>query len=50
MTLEPGDIIASGTPSGVGFTRNPPLFMDDGDSVEVEFEKAELFRNTVREA
>lgn len=36
MTLEPGDIIATGTPSGVGQSRNPPLFLKDGDVVEVE--------------
>lgn len=36
MTLEPGDIIATGTPSSVGFKRTPPLFLQDGDVVEVE--------------
>jgi 2-keto-4-pentenoate hydratase/2-oxohepta-3-ene-1,7-dioic acid hydratase in catechol pathway len=36
MTLEPGDIIATGTPAGVGFTRNPALFLKPGDIVEVE--------------
>lgn len=35
MTLEPGDIIATGTPSGVGFARNPPEFMKAGDVVRV---------------
>lgn len=35
MTLSPGDIIASGTPAGVGFGRNPPLFLHDGDEVEI---------------
>src|SRR5438876_10693294 len=38
MTLEPGDIIATGTPSGVGFKRTPPLFLRDGDGVEAEIE------------
>lgn len=33
FTLEPGDIIATGTPSGVGFTRKPPIFLKDGDEV-----------------
>jgi len=36
MTLEPGDIIASGTPEGVGFARTPPEFFKDGDQVEIE--------------
>jgi 2-keto-4-pentenoate hydratase/2-oxohepta-3-ene-1,7-dioic acid hydratase in catechol pathway len=47
MTLEPGDIIATGTPSGVGFRRNPPLFMHHGDVVEVEIERVGTIRNPV---
>jgi acylpyruvate hydrolase len=47
MTLEPGDIIATGTPSGVGFKRNPPLFMRHGDVVEVEIEHIGTIRNPV---
>ncbi len=47
MTLEPGDIIATGTPSGVGFKRNPPLFLQDGDVVEVEIESIGQLRNPV---
>ncbi len=47
MTLEPGDIIATGTPSGVGFKRNPPLFMHHGDVVEVEIERIGTLRNPV---
>lgn len=38
MTLEPGDIVATGTPAGVGYTREPPVFLQDGDVVEVEVE------------
>jgi 2-keto-4-pentenoate hydratase/2-oxohepta-3-ene-1,7-dioic acid hydratase in catechol pathway len=38
MTLEPGDVIATGTPSGVGFARKPPVFLRPGDSMEVEIE------------
>jgi 2-keto-4-pentenoate hydratase/2-oxohepta-3-ene-1,7-dioic acid hydratase in catechol pathway len=38
MTLEPGDIISTGTPSGVGFARVPPLFLKPGDRVEGEVE------------
>lgn len=48
--LVPGDVIVTGTPGGVGFTRNPPLFMADGDTVEVEIEKVGLLRNPVRAA
>jgi hypothetical protein len=38
MTLEPGDLIATGTPSGIGAGRQPPLFLHLGDIVEVEIE------------
>src|SRR5690348_4298763 len=47
MTLEPGDIIATGTPSGVGFKRTPPLFLRAGDVVEVEIEGIGQLRNPV---
>ncbi|MEA2610560.1 MAG: hypothetical protein QOG32_286, partial [Chloroflexota bacterium] len=38
ITLEPGDIIATGTPSGVGVFRDPPVFLEPGDSVRCEIE------------
>lgn len=38
MTLEPGDVIATGTPAGVGFARNPPVFLRGGDICEIEVE------------
>ncbi|RPJ22741.1 MAG: FAA hydrolase family protein [Chloroflexi bacterium] len=47
MTLEPGDIIATGTPEGVGFKRNPPIFLQDGDVVEVEIEGIGTLKNPV---
>jgi 2-keto-4-pentenoate hydratase/2-oxohepta-3-ene-1,7-dioic acid hydratase in catechol pathway len=47
MTLEPGDIIATGTPEGVGFKRNPPVFLHEGDVVEVEIERIGTLRNPV---
>jgi acylpyruvate hydrolase len=47
MTLEPGDLIATGTPSGVGGMRQPPLFLRDGDLVEVEIEGIGVIRNPV---
>jgi 2-keto-4-pentenoate hydratase/2-oxohepta-3-ene-1,7-dioic acid hydratase in catechol pathway len=48
MTLEPGDIIFTGTPAGVGFVRKPPVFMKAGDSVEIEIEGIGTLRNPVR--
>ena len=47
MTLEPGDIIATGTPAGVGFVRKPPIALKHGDVVEVEIEKIGTLRNRV---
>ena len=38
ITLEPGDVIATGTPAGVGFARNPPVFLKPGDEMEVMIE------------
>lgn len=49
MTLKPGDVIVTGTPSGVGMARTPPLFMKDGDVCEVEIEGIGLLRNPVRD-
>jgi acylpyruvate hydrolase len=37
--LEPGDLIASGTPNGVGMYRNPQVFLKDGDMITVEVDK-----------
>jgi 2-keto-4-pentenoate hydratase/2-oxohepta-3-ene-1,7-dioic acid hydratase in catechol pathway len=45
MTLEPGDVIATGTPSGIGARRQPPLFLHQGDIVEVEIERIGMIRN-----
>lgn len=45
MTLEVGDIIATGTPAGVGFTREPPLLLHAGDVVEVDISGVGLLRN-----
>jgi 2-keto-4-pentenoate hydratase/2-oxohepta-3-ene-1,7-dioic acid hydratase in catechol pathway len=45
--LVPGDVIATGTPAGVGFTRKPPIFLKAGDVVEVEIEKLGVLRNPV---
>jgi 2,4-didehydro-3-deoxy-L-rhamnonate hydrolase len=48
MTLLPGDVIATGTPAGVGFARNPPEFLADGDVLDVGIEKIGHLTNTVR--
>jgi 2-keto-4-pentenoate hydratase/2-oxohepta-3-ene-1,7-dioic acid hydratase in catechol pathway len=45
--LEPGDVIATGTPSGVGFARKPPLWLKAGDVVEVEISGIGVLRNPV---
>jgi 2-keto-4-pentenoate hydratase/2-oxohepta-3-ene-1,7-dioic acid hydratase in catechol pathway len=50
ITLEPGDVIATGTPSGVGFARTPPEFMQPGDVVEVEIERIGVLRNPIQAA
>jgi 2-keto-4-pentenoate hydratase/2-oxohepta-3-ene-1,7-dioic acid hydratase in catechol pathway len=46
-TLEPGDIIASGTPSGVGAARKPQRFLQNGDEVVVEIDRIGRLVNTV---
>ncbi len=48
LTLEPGDLILTGTPSGVGYFRDPRLALADGDVVEVEVEGIGVLRNDVR--
>ena len=47
MTLRAGTVIFTGTPSGVGFTRQPPVFLKDGDEVVVEIEGVGRLSNTV---
>jgi 2-keto-4-pentenoate hydratase/2-oxohepta-3-ene-1,7-dioic acid hydratase in catechol pathway len=47
ITLEPGDVIATGTPSGVGFARKPPVFLRPGDNMEVVIEKVGSLNNPV---
>ena len=50
LTLEPGDVIATGTPQGIGAKRNPPVWLEPGDTVEIEIENVGLLRNTVGKA
>jgi acylpyruvate hydrolase len=47
MTLEPGDIISTGTPSGVGYRRKPPIYLREGDIVDVEIERIGRITNKV---
>ena len=47
VTLEPGDIIATGTPSGVGAAMNPPRFLQKGDEMELEIGGIGILKNTV---
>lgn len=47
MTLLPGDVIATGTPDGVGFARNPPEFLADGDVTSIDIERIGRLENTV---
>ena len=48
LTLEPGDIIATGTPSGVGYAMDPPSFLKAGDTVVCEISEIGALTNTVR--
>jgi len=50
MTLEPGDVISTGTPGGVGFTRKPPIYLQPGDTVEIEIEGIGILRNPVADS
>jgi acylpyruvate hydrolase len=47
LTLEPGDVVVMGTPSGVGYARTPPVWMKPGDTIEVEIERIGTLRNRV---
>jgi acylpyruvate hydrolase len=48
ITLEPGDVIGTGTPSGVGVFREPPVFIQEGQTVRCEIEKIGVLENRVR--
>ena len=50
MTLDPGDIISTGTPEGVGASRTPPVFLKPGDSVSVTIDKVGTLTNPVAAA
>ena len=50
MTLDIGDVIAMGTPAGVGYARKPPVFMRDGDTIEIEVEGIGVLSNPIKDA
>ena len=50
LTLEPGDVVVMGTPSGVGYARTPPVWMRSGDVIEIEIEGLGILRNVVQPA
>jgi 2-keto-4-pentenoate hydratase/2-oxohepta-3-ene-1,7-dioic acid hydratase in catechol pathway len=47
MTLEPGDVVITGTPAGVGYARKPPVFMKQGDIIEIEIDGIGVLSNPV---
>jgi 2-keto-4-pentenoate hydratase/2-oxohepta-3-ene-1,7-dioic acid hydratase in catechol pathway len=47
ITLDPGDVLATGTPAGIGAARTPPVFLRDGDVVEVEIERVGTLRTRI---
>ena len=47
LTLEPGDVIAMGTPAGVGYARQPPVWMQPGDRIDIEIEGVGLLSNPI---
>ncbi|MCC7105538.1 MAG: fumarylacetoacetate hydrolase family protein [Chloroflexi bacterium] len=49
FNLEPGDLIMTGTPQGVGYARNPPEYLHDGDMLETEIERVGVLRNPVKQ-
>jgi len=49
LTLEPGDVIAMGTPAGVGQARTPPVWMKHGDTIEIEIDGVGLLSNPIRD-
>jgi 2-keto-4-pentenoate hydratase/2-oxohepta-3-ene-1,7-dioic acid hydratase in catechol pathway len=49
MTLEPGDVVITGTPAGVGYARTPPVFMKPGDLCEIEIEGIGVLQNWIKD-
>ena len=49
MTLEPGDVVVTGTPAGVGYARTPQVWMKAGDTVEIEVPGLGKLTNTIQD-
>lgn len=49
MTLEPGDVVITGTPAGVGYARKPPVFMKPGDKIEIDIEGVGVLINSIQD-
>jgi 2-keto-4-pentenoate hydratase/2-oxohepta-3-ene-1,7-dioic acid hydratase in catechol pathway len=49
ITLDPGDLLLTGTPSGVGHARKPPVWMKAGDVLEIEIEGIGILKNPVED-
>jgi 2-keto-4-pentenoate hydratase/2-oxohepta-3-ene-1,7-dioic acid hydratase in catechol pathway len=49
LTLEPGDLLVMGTPAGVGYARNPPVWMKDGDTIEIAIESIGVLSNPIKD-
>ena len=49
MQLAPGDVIYTGTPSGVGFARKPPVWMKNGDTCEIDIERIGVLKNPIQD-
>lgn len=49
ITLEPGDVLVTGTPAGVGFARKPPVYLKHGDMIEIELEGIGVLSNPVQD-
>jgi len=47
--LEPGDVVITGTPAGVGYARTPPVFMKSGDVCEIEIEGIGVLQNSIKD-
>ena len=45
LTLEPGDVVVMGTPAGVGYARNPPVWMKPDDTIEIDIERVGVLSN-----
>ena len=50
MTLEPGEVVITGSPAGVGYAKIPPVFLKPGDICEVEIEGIGIAHNSIQDA